>query len=90
MFFVSGRFVGNQDLAMDNLICHVANTRGMDAISKAASDAVKSPVNMRCVRSLRRFSPARLGRAARSFSAKLWWHATGHTLKELAEQPGST
>ncbi len=46
VLFVSGRFVDNQDMALDNLISHVANTRGFGAINKAACDALKSTVKL--------------------------------------------
>jgi peptidoglycan/xylan/chitin deacetylase (PgdA/CDA1 family) len=86
VFFVSGRFIGNQDLAMDNLICHVANTQGMDAISKAASAAVKSPVNIRDVyEACGDFLPRVWGAERESFQQSLL-AATGHTLKELAQE----
>ena len=42
LFFVNGRFLDNQDLALDNLICYVANTKGVAAVNSVARDVSKS------------------------------------------------
>jgi peptidoglycan/xylan/chitin deacetylase (PgdA/CDA1 family) len=88
VFFVSSRFIDNQDVALDNLICYVANTRGYDAINKAASDAVKSPVKL-----------SNLSEVCGDFLPRVWHEqrevfrqgladAAGHTLKEMAQEAG--
>jgi peptidoglycan/xylan/chitin deacetylase (PgdA/CDA1 family) len=88
VFFVSSRFVGNQDLAMDNLICHVANTRGYAAINKAASEAVKSTVNLgNLTDACGEFLPRVWGEQRELFRQGLA-HATGQTLTELAHEAG--
>ena len=88
VFFVNSRFVGNQDLALDNLICHVANTRGMDAVNKAASEAEKSPVNLNSVNdACGEFLPRVWGAQRETFRQALV-DATGQSIKELAEQAG--
>jgi peptidoglycan/xylan/chitin deacetylase (PgdA/CDA1 family) len=88
VFFVSARFIGNQDLAMDNLICHVANTRGIAAINKAASDAVKSAVNLNDVyEACGDFLPRVWGEQREAFCQRLA-DAAGQTPKELAELAG--
>ncbi len=88
VFFVSARFIGNQDVALDNLICHVANTRGMEAINKAASDALKSPVKLNDVsEACGDFLPQAWGEQREMFRQALA-DATGHTLKELAGEAG--
>ena len=39
VFFVNGSCLDNRQLALDNLVCHVANVRGMDTINAAAHEA---------------------------------------------------
>ncbi len=38
VFFVNASLVGNQELALDNLVCYVVNVQGMDVINRAAED----------------------------------------------------
>jgi peptidoglycan/xylan/chitin deacetylase (PgdA/CDA1 family) len=38
LFFVNASLVGNHDLALDNLICYVANTRGLDVVCALADE----------------------------------------------------
>jgi peptidoglycan/xylan/chitin deacetylase (PgdA/CDA1 family) len=42
-FFVNASLVGNQDLALDNLVCYVANTVGIEKIQQAARQIARSP-----------------------------------------------
>ena len=42
LFFVNACFLDNSDLALDNLICYVANTRGFETIDAAARDVTES------------------------------------------------
>lgn len=42
LFFVNSRFLDNKDLALDNLICYVANTKGVAAVNSVARDVSKS------------------------------------------------
>jgi peptidoglycan/xylan/chitin deacetylase (PgdA/CDA1 family) len=39
VFFVNGACLDNRQLALDNLVCHVANVCGMDTINAAAHEA---------------------------------------------------
>jgi peptidoglycan/xylan/chitin deacetylase (PgdA/CDA1 family) len=39
VFFVNASLVGNQDLALDNLVCYAANVHGMEPINLAARKA---------------------------------------------------
>ncbi|MBZ5662219.1 MAG: polysaccharide deacetylase family protein [Acidobacteriia bacterium] len=88
VFFVSARFIGNQDLAMDNLICHVANTRGYDAINKAASEAAKSPAKLNDLsEACGDFLPRVWGEQRETFRQGLA-DAAGRSLKEMAEEAG--
>ena len=88
VFFVSARFIGNQDLAFDNLICHVANTKGYGAINKAASDAVDSDVKLGNLSDVcGEFLPRVWGEQRETFRQGLT-DATGTTLQELAEEAG--
>jgi peptidoglycan/xylan/chitin deacetylase (PgdA/CDA1 family) len=42
-FFVNASLVGNQDLGIDNLVCYVANTMGLDKVRQAARMIAPNP-----------------------------------------------
>jgi peptidoglycan/xylan/chitin deacetylase (PgdA/CDA1 family) len=42
ILFVNYRFLDNKDLALDNLICYVANTKGVAAVTSVARDIFRS------------------------------------------------
>jgi peptidoglycan/xylan/chitin deacetylase (PgdA/CDA1 family) len=52
LFFVNGRFLNNSELALDNLVCHVVNTRGYDPINAVASDITGVIFDLRSFRQI--------------------------------------
>jgi peptidoglycan/xylan/chitin deacetylase (PgdA/CDA1 family) len=89
VFFVNGSCVGNQQLALENLLCYVANVRGLDTIN-GAIQATGGAANLR-VRSLlevfSRFLPATSVQGRQAFRSALV-RLAGINESELAAEAG--
>jgi peptidoglycan/xylan/chitin deacetylase (PgdA/CDA1 family) len=68
VFFVSARFVDNQQIALDNLVCHVVNSHGYSAVESAASEVVGATQQLASFRQIfGRFIPSLSLTARRTF-----------------------
>jgi peptidoglycan/xylan/chitin deacetylase (PgdA/CDA1 family) len=50
LFLVNARFVGNRELSIDNLVCHVVNSEGYGAINRVAAEVVSAARPLRSLR----------------------------------------
>jgi peptidoglycan/xylan/chitin deacetylase (PgdA/CDA1 family) len=64
LFLVNARFLNNRELALDNLLCHVANTFGYRTINAVAAEVIGSDQDLRSRRQV-------LGSFVPSLSLKL-------------------
>lgn len=90
VFFVNGSCVNNQQLALENLLCYVANVRGLDTVNAAIEATTGSSGSIR-VRSLlevfSRFLPVTSLQGRQAFRSALA-HLAGVHESELAAEAG--
>ena len=88
LFFVNARFLDNRELALDNLVCHVANTLGFDPISAVASGVLESKITLRSFTQIfGEFLPTLALKARQAFYDGMA-NAAGGEPQQLAQQAG--
>jgi peptidoglycan/xylan/chitin deacetylase (PgdA/CDA1 family) len=85
LYFVNGMSVGNQDLVIDNLVCYVVNTSGIEKVCSVAREIARCPsLKLNSLRQvLGEFLPTLSQAAVREFRAALA-SAAGAQIADLA------